>query len=113
MSFKLTKTSLSPDYSKTLRTSDFNYRSSTVSLRGKYNQLEYPRIGYSIPKRGTKLACRRNRLKRLVKEAFRLDAHQLPKMDLIVLVQQELNDEVLTRTLNAGFSRLIQLKQDK
>ena len=113
MSFKLTKTSLSPDYSKTLRASDFNYRSSAVSIRGKYNQLEYPRIGYSIPKRGTKLACRRNRLKRLVKEAFRLNAHQLPKMDLIVLVQLESEDEILTTTLNAGFSKLIQLKHDK
>ena len=113
MSFNLTKASLSPDYSKTLRASDFNYRKSAVSVRGKYNQLEYPRIGYSIPKRGTKLAFRRNRLKRLVKEAFRLNAHQLPKMDLIVLVQNESQDEVLSATLDAGFSKLIQLKHDK
>lgn len=113
MSFNLTKASLSPDYSNTLKESDFNYRNSTVSIRGKYNQMEYPRIGYSIPKRGTKLAFRRNRLKRLVKEAFRLNAHQLPKMDLIVLVQNESQDEVLSATLDAGFSKLIQLKHDK
>ena len=75
--------------------------------------MEYPRIGYSIPKRGTKLAFRRNRLKRLVKEAFRLNAHQLPMMDLIVLVQNESQDEVLSATLDSGFSKLIQLKHDK
>ena len=107
MSFNLTKASLSPDYSNTLRVSDFNYRQAAVSIRGKYNRLEYPRIGYSIPKRGTKLAFRRNRLKRLVKEAFRLNAHQLPKMDLIVLVQSESQDEVLSATLDAGFSKLL------
>ena len=113
MSFNLTKASLSPDYSNTLKDSDFNCRQAAVSIRAKYNHLEYPRIGYSIPKRGTKLACRRNRLKRLVKEAFRLNAHQLPKMDIIVLVQQETEDEILTTTLNAEFSKIIQLKHDK
>ena len=112
MSFNLTKASLSPDYSNTLKKSDFNYRQN-VSIKGKYNRLEYPRIGYSIPKRGTKLAFRRNRLKRLVKEAFRLNAHQLPKMDLIVLVQNESQDKVLSATLDAGFSKLIQLMHDK
>ena len=113
MSFNLTKASLSPDYSNTLKDSDFNHRQAAVSIRGKYNHLQYPRIGYSIPKRGTKLAFRRNRLKRLVKEAFRLNAHQLPKMDLIVLVHNESQDEVLSATLDAGFSKLIQLKHDK
>ena len=113
MSFNLTKASLSPDYSNTLKESDFNYRNSAVSIRGKYNQMEYPRIGYSIPKRGTKLAFRRNRLKRLVKEAFRLNARQLPKMDIIVLVQNESQDEVLSAILDAAFSKLIQLKHDK
>ena len=113
MSFNLTKASLSPDYSKTLKESDFNYRQAAVFIRGKYNHLEYPRIGYSIPKRGTKLAFRRNRLKRLVKETFRLNAHQLPKMDLIVLVQNESQDEALSAILDDGFSKLIQLKHDK
>ncbi len=113
MSFNLSKASLSPNYSNTLKRSDFNYRHAAVSIKGKYNQLEYPRIGYSIPKRGTKLASRRNRLKRLIKEAFRLNANQLPKMDLIVLVQNESQDEILAATLGDGFSKLIQLEHTK
>ena len=113
MSFNLTKKRLSPDYSNTLKGSDFNYRYTAISIKGKYNDLEYPRIGYSIPKRGTKLAVRRNRLKRLIKEAFRLNANQLPKMDIIVLVQNESQDETLAATLDTGFSKLIQLKHVK
>ena len=113
MSFNLTKTSLSPDYSNTLKGSDFNYRCTAISIKGKYNELGYPRIGYSIPKRGTKLAVRRNRLKRLIKEAFRLNANQLPTMDIIVLVQNESQDEILAATLDAGFNKLIQLKHVK
>ena len=113
MSFNLTKTSLSPDYTNTLKGSEFNYRYAAISIKGKYNQLGYPRIGYSIPKRGTKSAFRRNRLKRLIKEAFRRNANQLPKMDLIILVHHESVDEILTTTLNASFSKLLQLKHDK
>ena len=49
----------------------------------------------------------------MIKEAFRLNANKLPKMDLIVLVQNESRDEILTATLDAGFSKLIQLKHVK
>tara|TARA_A100001011_G_scaffold272831_1_gene282100 strand:- start:1435 stop:1770 length:336 start_codon:yes stop_codon:yes gene_type:complete len=108
MSFNLTKAALSPDFSNTLSRSDFNFRNATISIKGKCNNLEHPRLGYSIPKRGTKLACRRNRLKRIVKEAFRLKAHQLPFMDVIVLVQKETQDEVLKTDLDRGFSELMQ-----
>ena len=110
MSFNLTKEALSPDFSKTLKRSDFNYRSATISIKGKCNNLEHPRLGYSIPKRGTKLASRRNRLKRIVKESFRLKAHQLPLMDVIVLVRKETQDEVLKTVLDSGFSKLMQFE---
>ena len=108
MSFNLTKAVLSPDFSNTLKRSDFHYRSATISIKGKCNNLEHPRLGYSIPKRGTKLASRRNKFKRIVKEAFRLKAHQLPFMDVIVLVQKETQDEVLKTDLDSGFSKLMQ-----
>ena len=108
MSFNLTKAVLSPDFSNTLKRSDFNYRSSTISIKAKCNNVEHPRLGYSVPKRGTKLASRRNRLKRIVKESFRLKAYQLPFMDVIVLVQKETQDEVLKTDLDSGFSKLMQ-----
>ena len=110
MSFNLTKAALSPDFSETLKRSDFNYRAYTISIKGKCNNLEYPRLGYSIPKRGTKLAYRRNRLKRIVKEMFRLKANQLPSMDVIVLVQEETRDQVLKISLDSGFSELMKFE---
>ena len=106
MAFNLPKEALSPDFSKTLKSNDFNYRSAIISIKGRWNNLDYPRLGYSIPKHGTKLASRRNRLKRIVKEIFRLKAHLLPPMDLIVLVRKESQDEVLGTNLDSGFGTL-------
>ena len=119
MSFNLTKAALSPNFSNTLKRSDFSYRSATISIKGKRNSraisikgkrnnLEHPRLGCSIPKRGTRLASRRNRLKRIVKESFRSKALQLPFMDVIVLVQKEPQDEVLKADLDNGFDKLMQ-----
>ena len=109
MSLNLTKATSSPDFSKTLKRSDFNFQSAAVSIKGKCNNLEHPRLGCSIPKRGTKLASRRNRLKRIIRESFRLKVHQLPFMDVIVLVQKETQDEVLRTDLDSGFSKLMHL----
>jgi len=36
-----------------------------------------------------------------------LKAHQLPSMDVIVLVQEETRDEVLKISLDSGFSELV------
>ncbi|MFL0797710.1 MAG: ribonuclease P protein component [Cellvibrionaceae bacterium] len=51
------------------------------------NPLEQPRLGLIIAKKHVKLATDRNRLKRLIRESFRLNQHTLPKADIIVLAR--------------------------
>lgn len=50
-------------------------------LRLKYlevNELETPiKVAFSVPKRNVKLAVHRNRIKRLMREAYRLNKHKL------------------------------------
>jgi ribonuclease P protein component len=50
------------------------------------NGLEHPRLGLSIGKAIWKHAVRRNRLRRLFREAFRLEQHALPSGHDLVLV---------------------------
>lgn len=43
------------------------------------------RLGFVIGKKNVKLAVTRNRFKRMFRESFRLNQHQLPNLDIIVL----------------------------
>jgi ribonuclease P protein component len=58
-----------------------------LAVLAKPNELGHPRIGLSVPRRvGT--APRRNRIKRLLRESFRLMQHDLPEgYDFVVVVR--------------------------
>ena len=51
------------------------------------NCLNRPRLGFAISKQKVRLAVGRNRLRRLVRESFRLRAAALPAVDLVVLAR--------------------------
>ncbi|MXP51424.1 ribonuclease P protein component [Pantoea sp. SoEX] len=64
--------------------------SSQINIFGRANKLKYPRIGLTIAKKYVKLAHERNRVKRLIREYFRLNQHKLPSMDFIVIAKKEI-----------------------
>lgn len=51
------------------------------------NTLNRPRLGFAISKQKVRRAVGRNRLRRLVRENFRLRAADLPAVDLVVLAR--------------------------
>ena len=104
MSLKLEKLVSSADYSKTLRHFNIQSKKNGLILKAKTTNLSKARIGYNIPKKGTRHAHRRNRLKRIIKEYFRLNAFDLPKMDYVLILKQELSDDLLIETLANCFS---------
>ena len=66
------------------------------------------RIGVIVPKKGNRLAVRRNRIKRLVRDHFRLTRTHLKSVDIIVHVTGSVADEELTRILGQSMKSLIE-----
>jgi len=63
-------------------------KSGCLLIRSLSNNLGYSRLGIAVSKKLFPSAVTRNRIKRLIREAFRLNKQQLPKgIDLIVGVR--------------------------
>jgi ribonuclease P protein component len=84
---------------KLIKTDDFssvfNLRrriaTSHLIFRYKPNQLDTPRLGLIVAKKNTKLAVNRNYARRVLRELFRLNQHNLPAVDLVIQVQKTFN----------------------
>ena len=64
------------------------------------------RLGLVVPKRQVRRATMRNRIKRIVREAFRLQAGSLQSADMVVLVYREAA-ELPVVTLRETIDRLL------
>lgn len=70
-----------------------NYRIHTKNfLMFMYvNYLRFPRLGVSVPKKNVARSHDRNRVKRLIRESFRLVQHNLLFMDFIVIAKKNIH----------------------
>ena len=71
---------------------------------------DYARLGIVISKAKCRRAVGRNRIKRRAREHFRQLQHQLPGVDLIVLLKSPIEnsrDPAITKCLEKQFARLV------
>ncbi len=54
----------------------------------RINHLEHSRLGLAVSKKHAKLAVDRNRIKRLIRESYRLNQQNIPNVDIIVLAKK-------------------------
>ena len=64
------------------------------------------RLGLVVTKKGNPKAVRRNRIKRIIREQFRRQAHVLPAVDIVVQVFGQLDDDQLVQKLDAQFQQI-------
>ena len=64
----------------------------SVLLLARDNQLDHPRLGLVIGKKSVKLAVERNRIKRQIRESFRLNQQSLIGWDIVVVARKGLGD---------------------
>ncbi|MFT8229570.1 MAG: ribonuclease P protein component [Enterobacterales bacterium] len=85
---------------KLTKLKDFNFvfqdpniiRNLYLTIFSRKNILTYPRIGISVSKKYITLANKRNRIKRLVRESFRLNKNTLPFMDFVIIIKKKIVD---------------------
>ena len=63
-----------------------------VLLLARDNGLDHPRLGLVIGKKSVKLAVERNRLKRLIRDSFRLHQEMLAGLDIVMVARKGLGD---------------------
>ena len=90
-----------PSKNRLTKGTDFNnvYRKGTffsegpLSLKTASNNLENTRIGFSIEKKFFKKAVERNRMKRLLREAFQQNLKNVKKgLDIVVFYKKNESD---------------------
>lgn len=69
------------------------------------NEIGAPRLGLAVAVRAAGGAVARNRLRRIIRESFRLHQRSLPALDLVVSVRPKAR-EVPARTLHESLAAL-------
>lgn len=107
-SFRFTK------QAKLIRTDDFssvfNFRkrisAEHLALHYQPNLLQHARLGLVIGKKTAKLAVKRNYMRRVLRELFRLQQHEICSADLVIRVQKKF-DRVDFIQIKQEFNELI------
>lgn len=74
-------------------------------LLARENELDHPRLGLVIGKKSVKLSVQRNRLKRLMRDSFRLHQELLVGWDIVIVARKGLGD-VENPELHQHFGKL-------
>jgi ribonuclease P protein component len=64
------------------------------------NGLNYPRLGLIVPKKIIATAVGRNRIKRLVRESFRLHQTQFTGLDVVARIRSKIDDNIIQNTFS-------------
>ncbi|AKZ65732.1 ribonuclease P protein component [Candidatus Palibaumannia cicadellinicola] len=82
--------------SRLLKPIDFDFvfnnpksvRISYITILGRINKRSYPRLGMIISKKNVKFSHERNLIKRIIRESFRVNQHNIYLMDFIVIAKK-------------------------
>ena len=79
------------DYQTVFNQSRLKVSTPEILFLAIHNQQHQPRLGLVIAKKNVRLSVQRNRIKRIVRETFRLQQHELGNLDVIVLARRGLD----------------------
>jgi ribonuclease P protein component len=83
----------SRDYNQVFNHSKFKVSGPLGVFIATPNQLDHPRLGFVIAKKKVKFAVDRNRIKRVMKDCYRLNQHKLPPVDIVFIARPGLGNK--------------------
>lgn len=78
---------LTPDHFQNVFKNATRFSSHHFTILITPNPTNVNRLGLAIAKKRVKLAVQRNRIKRLMRESFRINQNKLPSIDIVVMVK--------------------------
>lgn len=102
---------LTPSQFQSVFSNPSRFGSSHFTILITQSNDDKARLGLAIAKKRVKLAVQRNRIKRLVRESFRLNQHQLPHIEMVVMVKSgidELDNQQINKQLEKIWRKIIQ-----
>lgn len=102
---------LTPGHFQSVFSNPTRFGSSHITILVTANKDNNNRLGLAIAKKRVKLAVQRNRIKRQVRESFRLNQHKLPAVDIVVMVKSgtdKLENKQINQQLEKIWRKIIQ-----
>jgi ribonuclease P protein component len=96
---------LTPSQFQSVFSKPVRFGSSHFTILITPNKQNNNRLGLAIAKKRVKLAVQRNRIKRQVRESFRLNQHNLPEIDIVVMVKSGI-DKLENREINQQLEKI-------
>ena len=99
-------------YKTVFDNAQFKVSKQQVLYLARKNDTTTPRLGLVIAKKNVRHATQRNRIKRILRESFRLQQHRLGGIDTVVLARRGL-DQLDNADLHQLFNKLWQQLHEK
>lgn len=94
------------DFSKIYR-KGLSRRAGNIVLYRLPNGLEHNRIGFSISSKRIGLATRRNRVRRILREIFRLNKKDLKKgFDIVIVLKRDFAKRIIYKEIETIFMKV-------
>lgn len=97
------------DYQSVFSHSRLKVSTAEILFLAVQSPQGHPRLGLVIAKKNVRLSVQRNRIKRIVRETFRLQQHRLGNLDVVVLARRgldKMDNQQLHETCNQLWQQL-------
>ena len=77
----------SSEYKAVFESNDYRITSGPLLLLARDNKMPGPRLGLVVGKKAVPTAVQRNRIKRIIRESFRLNQQAIHSADIVILAR--------------------------